>query len=49
MVCVENGKSLIEFTQMKTEKIMTVPLSQKALAILRKRDGSFPIPVPDYR
>jgi Phage integrase SAM-like domain len=32
MVRVENGKSLIEFTQVKTEKIMTVPLSQKALA-----------------
>jgi integrase len=49
MVRVENGKSLIEFTQVKTEKIMTVPLSQKAMAVLKKRDGNFPNPVPDYR
>lgn len=33
---------LIEFTQVKTQKIMTVPLSKRVVAILKKRKGEFP-------
>tara|TARA_B110000037_G_scaffold116642_1_gene133868 strand:- start:1447 stop:2718 length:1272 start_codon:yes stop_codon:yes gene_type:complete len=39
---VEKGKSLIEFTQQKTNKNMTIPLHGKVLEILKKRDGKFP-------
>ena len=39
---VEKGKSLIEFTQQKTDKNMTIPLHRKVLEILKKRDGKFP-------
>ncbi len=39
---VEKGKSLIEFTQQKTNKNMTVPLHSKVLKILQKRGGKFP-------
>lgn len=46
---VENGKSLIEFTQKKTGKIMTVPLHKKVLEILAKRDGSFPYSISDQK
>ena len=46
---VENGKSLLEFTQVKTGKNMTVPLHQKVLAILEKRDGKFPYAISDQK
>ena len=46
---VENGKHLIEFTQVKTNKIMTVPLSKKVLEILKKRAGEFPKPITDQK
>ncbi len=49
MVRVENGKSLIEFTQIKTGKLMTVPLHQKVLDILKKRKGKFPEPIVDQK
>ena len=39
---IEKGKSLIEFTQKKTGKIMTVPLHSKVLEILKERNGNFP-------
>ena len=39
---IEEGKHLIEFTQKKTGKIMTVPLHPKVLKILKKRGGKFP-------
>lgn len=38
----ENGKPLIEFTQVKTGKIMTIPLSKRVLKILAKRNDNFP-------
>ena len=38
----ENEKPLIEFTQVKTGKIMTIPLSKRVLKILTKRNGNFP-------
>jgi len=41
----EKGESLIEFTQKKTGKIMTVPLHPKILEILKKRNGDFPNPI----
>jgi integrase len=42
MIRIENGKSLIEFTQKKTGKLMTVPLHPKVIGILAKRNGVFP-------
>lgn len=38
----EGKVPLIEFTQYKTGKIMSIPLSKKVLAILEKRNGDFP-------
>jgi len=49
MIRIENGKSLIEFTQAKTNKLMTVPLHQKVLQILHKRNGDFPRAISDQR
>jgi integrase len=46
---IENGKSLIEFTQKKTGKIMTVPLHSKILHILEKRNGKFPYSISDQK
>jgi integrase len=46
---VENGKHLIEFTQVKTNKVMTVPLSKKVMAILKKRKGDFPKQITDQK
>ena len=49
MIRHENNKPLIEFTQVKTGKIMTVPLSKKVMTILEKRGGGFPIKMSDQR
>jgi integrase len=49
MIRVEEGKSLIEFTQKKTNKIMTVPLHSKVLEILKKYGGDFPKSMSDQR
>lgn len=46
---VEDGKHLIEFTQKKTGKNMTVPLHPKVLDILKKRNGRFPYPISDQK
>lgn len=46
---VENGKSLLEFTQIKTVKNMTVPLHQKVLEILKSRKGKFPYAISDQK
>lgn len=46
---VENGKSLLEFSQVKTGKNMTVPLHKKVLEILKKRDGKFPYAISDQK
>jgi len=47
----KNGvtKPLIEFTQKKTGKIMTIPLSPKVMKILDKRHGDFPEKVSDQK
>jgi len=45
----EGTKPLIEFTQVKTGKIMAVPLSGKVMAILQNRNGEFPRDISDQR
>lgn len=40
---------LIEFTQVKTNKRMTIPLNAKVMAILKKRNGNFPKQMTDQR
>ena len=40
-------KPFIEFTQVKTGKIMTVALHPKVIEILDKRNGNFPKVIPD--
>ncbi len=42
-------KPLIEFTQVKTGKIMTIPLHHKIMAILEKYDGNFPRKISDQK
>ena len=42
-------KPLLEFTQKKTTKIMTVPLHKKVIEILDKRNGEFPYIISDQR
>lgn len=49
MIRIENGKKLIEFTQKKTGKIMTVPLHPKVIEILNKRSGMFPYAISDQK
>ena len=46
---VEKGKHLLEFKQVKTGKLMTVPLHPKVLEILKKRNGKFPEPIVDQK
>jgi len=49
LVRYEKDKPLIEFTQVKTGKIMTVPLSKKVIATLKKRKGKFPKEMSDQK
>jgi integrase len=42
-------KPLLEFTQVKTGKIMTIPLHSKIIEILEKFDGNFPKKISDQR
>jgi integrase len=42
-------KPFIEFTQKKTNKIMTVPLHPKIIEILEKRSGTFPYAISDQK
>ncbi|MFG6685207.1 phage integrase SAM-like domain-containing protein [Mariniflexile sp. HNIBRBA6329] len=42
MIREENGKYLLEFTQKKTKKVMTIPIHPKVLEILSKNGGDFP-------
>jgi integrase len=46
---VEGKAQLIEFTQVKTNKIMTIPLSNKVKEILKTRNGNFPRKLSDQR
>ena len=45
----EKGKSLLEFTQYKTNKIMTIPIHKKVELILNKRNGNFPKAISDQK
>lgn len=49
MIREEGGKKLLEFKQKKTNKLMTIPLHPKVLAILDKRNGEFPRRISDQR
>ncbi|MEH6620783.1 phage integrase SAM-like domain-containing protein [Maribacter arcticus] len=49
MIRVEKGKSLLEFKQQKTQKLMTIPLHEKVLSILDKRSGDFPRAISDQK
>lgn len=46
---IEENKHLIEFTQKKTGKNMTVPLHPKVIEILNKRNGNFPYRISDQK
>lgn len=46
---IEDGKHLLEFTQKKTNKNMTIPIHKKVLEILEKRNGHFPKPISDQK
>ncbi|MHA3789982.1 tyrosine-type recombinase/integrase [Flavobacterium hauense] len=45
----DNLVPLIEFTQKKTDKIMTVPLWPEVINILKKRNGDFPKSISDQK
>ena len=49
MIRYEQDKPLLEFTQQKTSKLMTIPLSSKVMAILNKQNGEFPHAISDQR
>ena len=49
MIRIEKGKSLIEFEQQKTGKLMTIPLHKKVKTILEKNNGEFPNRISDQR
>jgi integrase len=49
MIRVEKGKKLIEFTQKKTGKIMTIPVHPKVNMIIDKRNGTFPYAISDQK
>ena len=42
-------KPFIEFTQIKTDKVMTVALHPKVIEILEKRNGEFPKTITDQK
>ncbi|WP_298266052.1 phage integrase SAM-like domain-containing protein [uncultured Lutibacter sp.] len=42
-------KPLLEFTQVKTGKVMTIPLHKKIMRILENYDGEFPKKISDQR
>lgn len=49
MLRYEDGKHLLEFRQVKTNKRMVIPVSKEVREILAKRDGEFPRPISDQR
>lgn len=49
MIRIEDSQSFIEFTQKKTDKIMTVPVHPKVIEILNKRNGMFPYAISDQK
>lgn len=49
MIRKSKGIAMIEFTQQKTKKVMTVPLHPEVLNILNKRNGEFPRAISDQK
>jgi len=49
MIRIEKGKSLIEFEQQKTGKLMTIPVHAKVQKLLDKNKGEFPNRISDQR
>jgi integrase len=49
MIRTENGKHLIEFTQKKTKKTMTIPVHKKVLEIIEANEGKFPKKLQDQK
>ena len=49
MIRTENGKHLIEFTQKKTEKTMTIPVHKKVFEIIEANGGKFPKKLQDQK
>src|SRR5690554_4067187 len=47
MIRYEDGNPLLEFTQKKTGKLMTIPVHHKVIEILNKRNGQFPRRISD--
>lgn len=45
----EQGKPLLEFTQKKTNQIMTIPVHRVVLEILNKRNGDFPTKLSEQK
>jgi len=46
---LEEGKPLIEFTQQKTGRVMTIALPPKVIDILKTRKGKFPQKISDQK
>jgi len=44
MIRYEDGKPLLEFTQTKTGKTMTIPIHPKVMQLIEKHGGNFPKP-----
>ncbi|WP_028873141.1 tyrosine-type recombinase/integrase [Psychroserpens burtonensis] len=49
MIRVENGNKYLEFRQVKTNKLMTVPLHPKVSEVLDRLNGEFPRRISDQR
>ncbi len=49
MIRVEDGYSLLEFTQKKTNKLTTIAIHPKVLQMLAKRSGDFPRSISDQK
>ncbi len=49
MIRKKNDKYLLEFTQRKTGKVMTIPLLKQVREVLAKRNGEFPPAQPDQK
>jgi integrase len=49
MIRKTNKISLLEFTQKKTGKVMSIPLHPEVLKILEKREGHFPRKISDQK
>lgn len=49
MIRMEEGKHILEFKQIKTNKRMVIPVSKEVRQILDKRGGEFPRPISDQK